>query len=134
MAFKNIRIPEDSRKEYEVDGEIKKPRFCTIDKSKNVVLFMCGTVYEEPDEMYFALIWKEKVIKVHLYQKTKNKNITIWELLAINVPQDLEDYKDEIVADLRSAMKVYGFDGDVCYLMDGDESCLTKTDETIINF
>lgn len=134
MAFKNIKIPEENRKEYEIDSEIKKPRFCTIDEDKNVILFGCWTVYEAPHEKIFALVWKEKIVKVHLGYKIENKYTTIWELLAIDIPQDLYKYKDEIIADLRSAMMVYGFDGDISYLCDGDETCLDKVGKTIINF
>lgn len=134
MAFKNIRIPKESIKEYEVDGEIIEPWFCTIDEEKNIILFDYGTVYEEPDEIYFALIWKNKIIKSKLHQKVVNKNTTIWELLAINIPKDIEVYRDEIIADLREAMKVYGFDGDAAYLFNMDESLLNKTGKTIINF
>ena len=80
------------------------------------------------------MIWKEKIVKVHLGYKIENKYTTIWELLAIDIPQDLYKYKDEIIADLRSAMMVYGFDGDISYLCDGDETCLDKVGKTIINF
>lgn len=134
MAFKNIKIPKESIKEYEVDGEIIEPWFCTIDEEKNIILFDYGTVYEEPDEIYFALIWENKIIKSKLHQKVVNKNTTIWELLAINIPKDIEIFREEIIADLREAMKVYGFNGDVAYLFNMDESLLNKTGKTIINF
>ena len=134
MAFKNIKIPEENRKEYEVDGEIIEPWFCTIDEEKNIILFDYGTVYEEPDEIYFALIWKNKIIKSKLHQKIVNKNTTIWELLAINIPKDIEFFREEIIVALREAMKVYGFNGDVAYLFNMDESLLNKTGKTIINF
>ena len=123
MAYKNIKIPEENRKEYEVDGEIKKPRFCTIDEDKDVILFGCWMVYEEPQEEIFALIWKEKIVKVHLRYEIENKNTTIWEF-----------YREEIIADLREAMKVYGFDGDISYLCDGDEAYLNRNRKIIINF
>ena len=87
MAFKNMRIPEEDRKEYEVDGEIKKPRFCTIDKDRNIILFMCGTVFEEPRESYFALIWEEKVIRARLCYKLEDDNTVIWELQALYIPK-----------------------------------------------
>ena len=98
MAFKNIKIPKEIIKEYEA-----------------------------PQEKIFALVWKEKIVKVHLGYKIENKYTTIWELLAIDIPQGLEEYKDEI-------MKVYSFDGDTSYLCDGDETCLDKVGKTIINF
>ena len=134
MAFKNIKIPEENRKEYEVDGDIKKPRFCTIDEDKDVILFGCWMVYEEPQEEIFALVWKEKIVKAHLRYEIENKNTTIWELLAINIPKDIEFYREAIIADLREAMKVYGFDGDISYLCDGDEVYLNKNRKIIINF
>lgn len=108
--------------------------FVQLMKKKNVILFKCGTVYEEPDKIYFALVWKDQVIKIRLCQNVMDKDTTIWELLAINIPEDLEVYKDEIIADLRNAMKVYGFDGDISYLCDGDETYLDKVGKTIINF
>jgi len=134
MAFENIRIPEENIKEYKVDGEIIEPWFCTIDKEKDIMLFDYGTVYEEPDKIYFALVWKDQVIKIRLCQNVMDKDTTIWELLAINIPEDLEVYKDEIIADLRRAMKVYGFNGDTPYLWNDNEKCNKRERNVIINF
>ena len=117
-----------------MDGEIKKPRFCTIDEEKNVILFKCGTIYEEPDKIYFTLVWKNRVVSICLRQNVTNANTTIWELLSISIPKDLEVYKDEIIADLRDAIKVYGFNGDIPYLWNNNNSYHKRDRNIIINF
>lgn len=134
MAFKNIMIPEETRKEYEVEGEKIKPEFCTIDEDRKIMLFRCGTVFEEPDEFYFALIWKEKMLRVLLKQKVENKNTTIWKLLSICIPDEMVKCKNEIMGDLRDAMQEFGFDGNMSYLFFKDEKYLDKTAKTVISF
>lgn len=133
MAFKNIMIPEENMKDYEVDGEIKRPRFCTIDEDRKIMLFGCDAVFEEPRKKNFALIWEEKVIKALLCYKIEDKNTIIWELEALYLPKELEVRREDIKRDLREAMQKYGCDGDSGYLLLKDEKYLDKT-KTIINF
>ncbi len=96
MAFKNIMIPEEDRKEYKVDGEIIKPEFCTIDERRKIMLFGCDAVFEEPRKKNFALIWEEKVIKALLCYKIEDKNTIIWELEALYLPKELEVRREDI--------------------------------------
>ena len=110
MAFINERISKEERQEYELSCRTVKPRKWTIDKEKNVKLFEYWTNIDNPCEKYFGLIWHDYIIEVVLLKEIQ-ENTVFWSLKSIRIPVELKSNEQDIIEDLREAMKVYGSDG-----------------------
>lgn len=106
MAYVIEMIPKEEQRGYMIPGykEIV-PYSWVIDREKDVKLFKYWTSIEEPHEEYFALIWKEQVIKVVLIHDFIGEDIVRWKLYQyLNEP-------DEVMKELREAMKAYKYSG-----------------------
>lgn len=114
MAFVNEIVPkEERRKIYILPGgaEAETGIQWTIEHEKNIKLFRYSISRDWPDEPYFALIWKDHPIKIQFYKKAIDSYVMEWSLMHIYIPDEIEDYREEILDDLRAAMKAYGFWG-----------------------
>lgn len=133
MAFVNQRVPiEERNTEYNVIGwpnKVKIGMFWTADYEKNVKLFKFHTSRDFPNEPYFVLIWKGYIISVQLTKNRPGNNTIEWSNPRLILPEEIKGRKNEVLADLREAMKVFGFFGE-------PESFLksTKKENTVILF
>ena len=102
MAYVIERIDKHERKGYMVPGykEISPSKW-VIDKEKDIKIFKYWTNIDEPHEEYFALVHKELVSKVVLISDYIDGNTVRWKAY---FPLDLSE---ELVQELRDAMKVY---------------------------
>lgn len=126
MAYVNERVPEEEKKAYMIPGYKEITPFCwTIDKEKNIKLFDYWTNIDNPSEQYFAFVWGDVVVKLTLLQSGRDNTVT-WNLRSIKIPNDLVEKREEILAELREALRVYG--------MFGYEIRKTPDVEVVINF
>lgn len=107
MAFFNERIPKEERCEYILSHRTITPKSWTIDKDRNIKLFKYWSNIDDPNEKLFALIWHEYVIEIVMYQKMQG-NTVYWYLKGINIPKEINSVEQDILIDLRNAMKIYG--------------------------
>lgn len=111
MAFVNDLLCEDEIREYRIsDYQIIKPGAGTIDREKNLKLFYTGHPHEDMYKNYFAFIWNEILITVAL-GKELTGNTVIWKLRGIDIPRESGLDKNEVLEELRNAMRVYGYSG-----------------------
>lgn len=134
MVFKNIKILEEDRKEYKVNEIKVNPRFCTISEGKESMLFYCGSCYEDFSKKYFAFVWKDNIIEVTLCQKIDSKSVITWDLLSIDIPQNIEKDRESIILNLRCAIKTYGYDGDVVNLCNKNNLFVNTNRKIVVNF
>ena len=112
MAFKNVKLNLDEIKEYEISGDQKiRPIGGTIDREKNIKLFNYGHTFENYREQKFILVWDECIINVLLSNKFVSKTVCEWNLCNISIPQNCTIRKEDVMGELRNAMKVYGVFG-----------------------
>lgn len=112
MGFVNEILSKNEIKEYQIPNyRSVKPSICTIDREKNIRLFCYWTDIDKNDEKYFALIWKDNIVKIIFTQEILEANTVRWNIKNISIPKKLELEKNEILSILREAMCVYGFSG-----------------------
>ena len=111
MAFVNDRLKDHEIREYKIsDYQIIRPGVGTIDREKNLKLFCTGHPHEDMVENYFAFIWDERLIRVTM-AKILTDNSVIWRLKAIDISRNSDLDRNEVLQELRNAMKVYGLTG-----------------------
>lgn len=111
MAFVNDLLKDDEIREYKIsDYNIIEPGAGTIDREKNLKLFYTGHPHEDMVENYFAFIWDERLIRVTM-AKILTDNSVIWRLKAIDISRNSDLDRNEVLQELRNAMKVYGLTG-----------------------
>lgn len=111
MAFVNDLLKDHEIREYKIsDYNIIEPGAGTIDRDKNLKLFYTGHPHEDMVENYFAFIWDERLIRVTM-ERTLTETSVIWKLKAIDIPRKSDLDRDEVVNELRNAMKAYGLKG-----------------------
>ena len=111
MAFENDLLREDEIREYIIsDYNIIRPGAGTIDREKNLKLFYTGHPHEDMVTSFFAFIWDEILIKVTM-EKILTDNSVIWKLKGICIPKESGLDKNDVLKELRNAMKVYGLSG-----------------------
>lgn len=81
-----------------------------LTEKKDIKLFKYWTNIDEPSENYFALVYKDVVIKVILRKKVIENTVT-WDLVGAVIPQNSSITKEMVLAELREALKVYGLSG-----------------------
>lgn len=112
MAFVNEMIPQNERREFQISKyEKKTPYFWTINREKNTILFKFETNRDEPAETEFGFVWKDAVFKVILIKETFMPNIVKWTIKNFYIPNEYKEKKEEILQELRDAMREYGFSG-----------------------
>lgn len=113
MAYINERIPREEAREFELPlyGEKKRVWQWTIDKEKDAILFKGGVVdRDNPQNEYFYFYYKGKITYLILNgREYVNHNTKKWKLVTISIPPGLR--KDEVLKELREAIKVYGCNG-----------------------
>ena len=111
MAFVNDLLKDHEIREYKIsDYQIIQPGAGTIDREKNLKLFYTGHPREDMEQNYFAFIWDERLIRVTM-AKILTENSVIWRLKAIDLSRKSDLDRNEVLQELRNAMKVYGLKG-----------------------
>lgn len=112
MAFVNESIPREERREFKI-GNVEKrtPAYWTIDRERDAILFKYWTNIDEPSEIQFAFVWKEKVFDITFHKETYEPNIVKWTLTSVYIPPEYKKEEKNIMDALRDAMRVYGFSG-----------------------
>ena len=103
MAFVNDLLRDDEIREWE-------PGAGTIDREKDLRLFYDGHPREDMVKNFFIFDWKGTIIRVTM-DKILKENSVLWKLKAIDIPRGSGLTKDEVLEELRNAMKVDGFTG-----------------------
>jgi len=126
MAYVNEMISEEEKRAYMIPGykEIT-PSILTIDREKNTKLFKYWTNIDEPKEISFAFVYQELVTDMILV-KSVEKNTVTWSLKSIWMPNELLSQKQDVMEELRKALKTYG--------LFGYEIRKTIDIETVVNF
>jgi len=126
MAYVNEIIPEEEKRTYMIPGykEIT-PSILTIDREKNIKLFKYWTNIDEPHEVSFAFVYQENVVKMVLIKHVKENTVT-WNLKSIRIPDELLSQKQEVMDELRKALKTYG--------LFGYQLGKPRNTETVVNF
>lgn len=111
MAFVNDRLREDEVREYRL-SEYKtiKPGALTIDREKDLRLFYNGHPQEDRVTSFFVFDWKGTIIQATLDRILKEHSV-LWKLRAIDIPYETGLTKNEVLEELRNAMKVFGLNG-----------------------
>lgn len=111
MAFVNDLLKDDEIREYKIsDYNIIEPGAGTIDREKNLKLFYTGHPHEDMVQNHFAFIWNETLIRATM-AKILTENSVIWKLKAIDIPRESGLDRNEVLQELRNAMKAYGLKG-----------------------
>lgn len=126
MAYVNERVLEEEKRAYMIP-EYKEitPSYLTIDREKNTKLFKYWTNIDEPDEISFAFVYQEMVTDMVLI-KDVEENMVTWNLKSIRIPDELLSQKQEVMEELRKALKTYG--------LFGYQFGKPRNTETVVNF
>lgn len=120
MAFEIEWVPdEEENKEYvlpEWSSTAHPSMFWTVDHEKNIKLFEFYTPVDWPDQPYFAFIWKDHPISVQLKENLIGKNTVEWSLIELSLPKEIANCREEVLADLREAMKTFGLFGSLFFI------------------
>ena len=120
MAFEIERVPKDERgNEYILPGWSSTAHpgmFWTIDRERNIILFKFRTPVDWPDQPYFAFIWKDHPISVQLKKHLPGNNTVEWSLIELSLPKEIENCREEVLVDLREAMKTFGLFGSLFFI------------------
>ncbi|HHY72205.1 MAG TPA: hypothetical protein GX497_03090 [Bacillus bacterium] len=119
MAFANELMTKEETAEFKAKAipnpgyrrEILEPRRWTIDREKNVILIWCRRERFEPYDQYFLLLWKDIPIPMKLRDSWVSAPTREWELIYIEIPNELREKQDEIIQSLKDALVVYAYDG-----------------------
>lgn len=114
MGFVNEPMPRDQRQTYEIpDYRAITPGRWTVDKERDIFLFIYWTNIDNPSEKYFAFYWKNVCFKAVMWSSFVDDNTIEWGLLSLEQAEkkDLLINKQEVLNDLREAFKVYGVSG-----------------------
>jgi hypothetical protein len=118
MAFVNEYVPEADIKKYgieEVDqcyGKSNMRPDWTIDRERYIYLRWMVTGEDEfRNQSDFTFYWKGELIFARL-RVTNSKTLGTrawvnWRLAIMNLPDELQEKKPEIVADLKDALTAY---------------------------
>ena len=111
MAYENVSLPYGEERIFDVPvwGERRYSNF-TIDEEKDYVFFRGVVDRDRPDEQPFYFYFKGEIIPMIMFgENSDSENVIKWKLLDINIPNSLD--RDEVFAELRKAVKVYGVHG-----------------------
>lgn len=117
MAFQIERVSKDERKkEYvlpEWGGTVNPGMYWTVNDDRSVKLFRFHRPIEQSDQPYFALIWKDHPVKVQLKEHILQNDTVEWSLLQLCMPKSIVNLREEVLEDLRVAMKTFGLFGNL---------------------
>ena len=108
MAYINEYVSKEERRTFDLGyGWKKTPKKWTIDKEKGYILFKNYTEIDEPVNEHFAFVYKNKVITMVLDgSEFADPDTIIWKITGMNIPNELS--KEEVLSELREALKAYG--------------------------
>lgn len=119
MAFVNEYVPEEDIKKYGLDeinqcyGKSSDVRpDWTVDRERDIYLRWIVTGEDEFRNQHdFTFYWKGTLIFVRLRvlngRLLGTRGWVTWRLVMINLPEELEEKRTEILADLKEALVVY---------------------------
>ena len=111
MGYINERVPKEEVKSYRMSKYREtKPRSWTIDREKNIKFWEYWTNIDDPEESYYALVWGDMVIDVTLRKRVKG-NVVTWSFSGISIPKESTLRREEVLAELKEILKVYGILG-----------------------
>lgn len=99
-------ISEKEKRSYTVFGHREiTPSYWVINKEKNIKLFQAWTGIDEPHEVYFVFLFRDKVWEIILTKKFLDENTIIWkEYQALVLP-------NEVLEEFREAIRAYKLTG-----------------------
>ncbi|MNK75620.1 hypothetical protein D3C87_951630 [compost metagenome] len=122
MSFLNEYIPEEDIRKYGID-EINhrflksdfKPDW-TIDRERNIYLRQVSSGKEEfATQKIYSFFWKTSLVIVHLDEhgggSVGGEGWSDYKMRAIDIPEELAGSKEEIIADLKSALVAFNGGG-----------------------
>ena len=118
MTFVNEYVSEEDFKKYgfeEIDrcyGKSNARPDWTIDRENDVYLrWIVSGEDEFKNQHDFIFYWKETLIFVRLRisngKVLGSRGWANWRLVIMNLPEELQEKKPEIIADLKAALTVY---------------------------
>ena len=111
MGYINERVPKEEVKSYRMSKYREtKPRSWTIDREKNIKFWEYWTNIDDPEERDFALVWGDILIDLTLRKRVKN-NVVTWSFSGMIIPKESTLRKEEVLAELKEILKVYGVFG-----------------------
>ena len=128
MAYINEFVPKEERRTFDLGyGREKTPGIWTIDKEKGYILFKDYTEIDDPVYEHFAFVYKNQVITMILDgSEFADPDTILWKLAGITIPDELS--KEEVLSELREALKGYGCFGSPPNSRFGDDSGKAITD------
>lgn len=119
MGFINEEVPEQDIEKYGLRSINKKFLVgdfgyeWTIDRERDIYLRWMRCDREEPSETDFSFYWKGILLKIRLKRRGEGvrggKGSTTWKLLnsPLSLPDELESNREEIIADLKEALRAF---------------------------
>lgn len=119
MAFINELIPAKDMAKYSNERINHRWNISisgadwTADRDRDIYLREVGQIPEEMGRhRYYTLHWKGVLIELELYKRGHDviggEGWVEFDLLKIGIPAALEDMRNEILADLKEALSVFG--------------------------
>lgn len=121
MAFVNEIISEADQEKLKaftfknpVTNIAITPKKWTINRERDAFLIGLGGqgTYNSEIPMFYALVWKNKVISLATYKKGvgnyRDGAELWWKITGISVPESLKPYKDEIIELIKEAIDAHG--------------------------
>lgn len=112
-GYANEYVPEAEKQSFAIPGMVQRhtPDKWTINREKNCILFKYHTDRDNPAEEYFAFVYAGIVIAMVLDgSEFAGSGMVKWKIKQISLPEGLN--RDEVLAELREALAVYGCFGD----------------------
>ncbi len=113
MGYINDKFREDEVREYDIPNYGKEKFYVgTIDREKDIRLheYRNGPVYEPSNEFDFIFDYKGHVIFVCLVQSIIANTVN-WYLKSLEIPSNAAVHRDEVIKELRAAVKTHGYKG-----------------------
>ncbi len=128
MAFVNEELTKEQQEEFNSwnvecplyfhGQEIKKtkmtdPWYWTVDKERNIYLLGAYNDRASLDEKLFVFIWNKNIYIVQFNKSFEDDNTVVWNIPKRYIIKNVFPYstKEHFTDDLRSALIVYGIDG-----------------------
>lgn len=122
MSFLNEYIPEEDIRKYgieEINRRFLKSDFkpdWTVDRERNIYLRQVASGREEfATQKVYSFFWKTSLIIVRLDEHgggaIDGEGWSDYKLRTIDIPEDLIGNRDEIIADLKSALIAFNGGG-----------------------
>ncbi len=121
MAFVNEKIPEADKERFNsfsfknpVTHEPNKANKWTIDRERDIFLVALGGkgAYVTEIPMFYALVWKNKVINLETYSDGKGNYKSgvemWWKITRIEIPESLKPYKDQVIELIKEGIDAHG--------------------------